>query len=106
MFNDAVDLWEFYGTSLGQLAQRMIRRRVREIWPNLHGLDLMGLGYATPVVRPFRDEAARVFQVMPAQQGVMKWPREGPGLVTLADEAELPLPDVSVDRVLMVHAVE
>jgi len=26
--------------------------------------------------------------------------------VTLADEAELPLPDVSVDRVLMVHAVE
>ena len=43
---------------------------------------------------------------MPAQQGVTRWPREGRNLTTLVDEMDLPLPDRSVDRVLLVHAVE
>jgi ubiquinone/menaquinone biosynthesis C-methylase UbiE len=36
----------------------------------------------------------------------LPWPAERPNLVTLADEAELPFDDLSIDRVLMVHAVE
>ena len=106
MYNDAVDLWDFYGTNLGQVARRLIRRRIRGIWPNVDGMTLMGLGYATPYLRPFRDEAERVFALMPAQQGVLHWPREGRNLVALADESELPLQDVSVDRVLLVHGME
>lgn len=106
MFNDAVDLWDFYGTRVGQVARRMIRRRIRELWPNTKGETVLGLGYATPFLRPFRDEAERVIAVMPSQQGVLHWPREGKGLVCLSDEAELPLQDVSVDRVLLVHALE
>lgn len=106
MYNDAVDLWDFYGTNLGQVARRLIRRRVRGIWPNVSGMSMLGLGYATPYLRPFRDEAERVFALMPAQQGVLHWPREGRNLVALADEGELPLQDVSVDRVLLVHGLE
>src|SRR5258707_8838169 len=106
MFHDVVDLRDFYGTSLGQVARRMIRRRARMIWPNVSGLSLLGLGYATPYLQPFRDEAARVIAVMPASQGVLHWPRAAPSLVTLADEAELPLADFSLDRVILVHAVE
>jgi SAM-dependent methyltransferase len=106
MYNDAVDLWDFYGTNLGKVARRLIRRRIRAIWPNAGGMTVLGLGYATPYLRPFRDEAERVFALMPAQQGVLHWPREGRNLVALADEGELPLPDVSVDRVLLVHGLE
>lgn len=106
MFSDAVDLWEFYGTRIGQVARRLIRRRIREIWPDAKGQTVLGLGYATPFLRPFRDEAQRVIAIMPSQQGVLSWPRDGKGLVCLADEAELPLQDVSVDRVLLVHALE
>ena len=32
--------------------------------------------------------------------------REGPGAVALSDETDLPLPDYSIDRVLLVHALE
>jgi SAM-dependent methyltransferase len=106
MYNDAVDLWDFYGTSLGHVARRLIRRRIRGIWPNVSGMNMLGLGYATPYLRPFRDEAERVFALMPAQQGVLHWPRDGRNLVGLADESELPLQDVSVDRVLLVHGLE
>ena len=106
MFPDVVDLRDFYGTSLGQAARRMIRRRARMIWPNLSGLSLLGLGYATPYLQVFREEAARVIAMMPASQGVLHWPLDNRGLVALADEGELPLADFSVDRVMLVHAVE
>jgi SAM-dependent methyltransferase len=106
MFPDVVDLRDFYGTSLGQVARRMIRQRARQIWPDVAGLSLLGLGYATPYLRVFKDEAARVIAMMPATQGVLHWPRDERSLVALADEAELPLADFSIDRVLLAHAVE
>ena len=106
MWTDVVDLRAFYDRQTGQVARRMIRRRLREMWPDLKGQSLLGLGFATPYLRPFRGEAARTVAVMPAGQGVLHWPPEGPGVVSLADEGELPLPDLSMDRVLMVHAVE
>ncbi len=106
MWTDAVDLRDFYRSSLGQMARRIIRRQIRELWPDTSAMRVLGLGYATPYLLPFRDEAERVIAVMPAAQGVLHWPADGPGLVTLTDETELPLPDVSVDRVLLVHGLE
>ena len=106
MYTDVVDLRDFYDTSLGQVATRMLRRQIRLIWPSVGGLSLLGLGYASPYLRPFLGEAERVTAFMPAAQGVLNWPKEGPGVAALVDEAELPLQDSSVDRILLVHAVE
>ena len=106
MFADVVDLREFYGTRLGQVARRMVLRRIRQLWPDMTGLRLLGLGYATPYLRPFLGEAERVLALMPAAQGVLHWPADGPNRVVLTDESELPLADFSVDRVLLVHGLE
>ena len=106
MWNDVVDLRDFYDSRLGQMARRLIRRRVRALWPDVPGQAVLGLGYATPYLRQFHGEAERVLAIMPAGQGVLPWPPEGPNAVALADETELPLPDRSVDRVLLVHGLE
>ena len=106
MYNDAIDLAAFYNTALGHTARRLIRRKVRSMWPNLSGLVIMGMGYATPYLRPFMSEADRVFAVMPAQQGATYWPAGGLNLTVLCDDGELPLQDSSVDRIIMVHCVE
>ena len=106
MWNDIVDLRDFYDGGLGQTARRMIRRQIRALWPDVHGLRVLGLGFATPYLRPFRDDTERVLAVMPSSIGVMAWPPEGPGLVALAEETDLPLPDRSVDRVVLIHALE
>ena len=106
MHADVVDLRDFYQSRLGQVARRMIRRRIRLIWPDLSGMRLLGLGYATPYLRPFRAEAERSVAVMPSWQGVLQWPPEGPNAVALADEGELPLQDYSIDRVLLIHGLE
>lgn len=106
MRNDVVDLRDFYATSLGQAARRIVRQRLREIWPDVRGMTVAGLGYATPFLGPFRAEAARTIAAMPAAQGVLHWPQEGPGLTALIEEVELPFPDLSIDRLLLAHCLE
>jgi SAM-dependent methyltransferase len=106
MHVDVVDLRDFYLSRLGQVARRMIRRRIRLIWPDLAGMRVLGLGYTTPYLRLFRDDAERTVAVMASSQGVLAWPQEGPNAVALADEGELPLQDYSIDRVLLIHGLE
>jgi SAM-dependent methyltransferase len=108
MYNDVIDLRDFYGTPMGHTAQRIVRRYIRSVWPDVKGLSVAGIGYPIPYLRPFMDEAERVVALMPAQQGVLRWPSDPAhrNIVALTQEDDLPLPDVSMDRILLVHSLE
>jgi SAM-dependent methyltransferase len=106
MASDVVDLRDFYRTALGQVARRMIRRAVQRVWPELRGTRLLGIGYATPFLAALTADTERTIGVMPASLGVLPWPPEGRNLISLADEGELPFADYSIDRILLVHALE
>jgi SAM-dependent methyltransferase len=106
MPSDVVDLRDFYQTGLGQVARRMIRRTIRSIWPDLRGMRLLGIGYATPFLSAISAETERTIALMPASQGVLGWTTGGGNLVALAEPRELPFADYSIDRVLAVHALE
>src|SRR5580704_1494473 len=106
MASDVVDLRDFYRTLLGQVARRMIREAVRRMWPELHGLRLLGIGYPAPFLSAIGGDTERTIALMPASLGVLAWPSEGANLATLADEGELPFADFSLDRVLLIHALE
>src|SRR5215831_18622359 len=106
MSADVVDLRDFYRTGLGQMARRMIRSAIRRAWPDLHGVRLLAIGYPTPFLATTLAETERTVAVMPATLGVLEWSPEGRNLVTLADEGELPFADYSIDRALLVHALE
>ena len=103
---DVIDLRDFYESGLGRMTRRLVLRRIRQLWPDVRGEAVLGLGYATPYLRPFRDEASRVIALMPAAQGVLHWPYGEAGLVALAEESELPLPDLSIDRIILAHGLE
>src|SRR6266481_5235161 len=103
---DVVDLRNFYAHPLGTVARRFVGRGVRRLWSGSAGLRVLGVGYATPYLGLFREEAERCLAFMPAAQGVVKWPSDRPSLAALVDELELPLSDSSIDRVLLVHALE
>lgn len=106
MWLDVVDLRDFYQKPLGRLVSRLIGQRLLEIWPPQPGHRVLGLGFATPYLPLFQDRAERVLAIMPPGQGVMRWPDNAPSLVCLAEEFTLPLPDRSIDRLLIVHGLE
>jgi SAM-dependent methyltransferase len=103
---DVVDLRNFYAQRLGVVARRFIGRGIRARWPDTRTMRVLGVGYATPYLGLFREEAERCLAMMPAVQGVVRWPSTRPALTALVDEDELPLTDAAVDRVLLVHALE
>jgi SAM-dependent methyltransferase len=103
---DVVDLRNFYAQPLGHVARRLILRAVHARWSDARGMAVAGIGYATPYLGLFREQGERTFALMPAAQGVVKWPSAAPTLAALVEEALLPLPDATLDRVLAVHALE
>jgi SAM-dependent methyltransferase len=106
MYADIVDLREFYQSPLGQAVQRVLQARLRRIWPSLRGERVLALGYGTPLLRPLLGEAGALLSMMPDAQGVAYWPREGPNVSTLVDAGNLPLADQSIDRAILLHALE
>lgn len=106
MRRDVLELRNFYASPLGAAAREMVGRKVVEAWSDGHGLDVLGLGYATPYLDALRAKARRVVAAMPAQQGVEMWPGGRGNLSCLADEFALPLPNALFDRILCVHALE
>ena len=106
MRRDVLELRRFYASELGQAARLMVGRKVAEAWGEARGLDVLGLGYATPYLSALRPTARRTVAAMPAQQGVEVWPGREPNLACLAAEDGLPFANALFDRILAVHALE
>ena len=106
MFSDIIDLRDFYQTPLGLMAQRVLRAQIASLWPKVQGENVLILGYGAPLLRPLSQQAAAIYAFMPAMQGVSYWPREGPNVSCLVEADNLPLADNSIDRVILLHALE
>jgi SAM-dependent methyltransferase len=103
---DVGELREFYSGPLGQAVRRLLAHRIRARWRGLNGQTLIGLGYAAPYLGAFRGEARRIGALFPESQGALVWPSNAPTMSVLVQEDRLPLPDESVDRLLVVHCLE
>src|SRR6266446_5961353 len=101
---DVVDLRNFYAQRLGVVARRFVGRGIRKRFADTRGMSVLGVGYPTPYLGLFREEAERCLAFMPAVQGVVKWPTDRPGLAALVDELELPLADYAFAARSLVHA--
>ncbi len=103
---DILELRDFYDSPLGSLVRRALSQRIRSRWARLPGATLIGVGYAVPYLGSFRSEAGRIGALMPATQGATMWPASGGVCTALYEEDMLPLPDASVDNLLVVHCLE
>ena len=101
-----MELAEFYDSRLGQMARRLILRRVTEAWPNIRAQRLLGYGCAMPYLGGFVAKAERVVVAVPQMQDAAPARDFPSGLITVAPEDALPFPDAMFDRILVVHGLE
>jgi len=99
------ELNQFYNRPEGVVAKTMISAKLKEAWPDLSGLDVLGLGYATPYMEMFGD-TRRTLNAMPAAQGAEIWPSSGKVRTVLIDDQALPFASNLFDRIVLVHALE
>ena len=79
---------------------------MRGFFDATRGGMVVALGYGVPYLGPFRQDAACLAALMPETQGALVWPSAGSLLSVLVEDRQLPLPDNSVDRLLLVHSLE
>jgi SAM-dependent methyltransferase len=105
MHLDVVDLRDFYASPVGRMVQRQLDQVIKPLVKVDAGTRVLGFGFATPYLGEI-EGAERVLAFMPAGQGVIDWPAGGGSATALVVEDSLPLPDSSIDLVLLVHAHE
>lgn len=106
MYPDVTQINDFYRSPLGEHCQAVLADRLLSEWPELDGLRVGGFGYTLPLLSGLLPIAQIDACIMPAPMGVTAWPHDGPNKAALADETALPLPDESLDRLAVCHALE
>lgn len=109
MHHDVIELRKFYySRALGRVVQKVLRDRLTQLWPPQQsaGMTVAGYGFAAPLLRPYLGRARRVTSLMPGPQGVMPWPAGLPNCSVLCEETAWPLDTGSVDRLILLHAME
>jgi SAM-dependent methyltransferase len=105
MRTDILDLHEFYLSPLGLTARGFVSARIEEAWRDHARIRIAGFGHAEPYLDLFAG-AERVLAIAPAAQGVIHWPSGKKNAAMLTGEHQWPLPDASIDRMLVVHGLE
>jgi len=103
---DVITLRQFYTTPLGEGTRSLIAAAITHFWPQAKNEIMLGIGFSTPYLEPYLTESASMMICMPGQQGAAYWPPSGDNRVFLSHESELPIPESSVNRVLMLHSIE
>lgn len=96
----------YYRTALGRAAQGVVREQLLEFWPEAKGQNVVGFGFAVPLLRPYLTQARRVIALMPGPQGVMPWPAGMPNVSVLCDEMRWPLATGMADKLVLLHGFE
>ena len=105
MYLDVVDLRDFYAAPVGRMVERHLAPVIGGLVKVDAGTRVLGFGFATPYLGAIHG-AERVLAFMPAGQGVIDWPSGNGSATALVEEDSFPLPDSSIDLVILVHALE
>ncbi len=103
---DVTALTHFYRTPIGRGAAYGIAEQVKQLWPSLSSLEVLGIGYPLPIFDALLPQGAELHAFMPAAKGVTYWPDKAFGRTALVDEEELPLEDDVMDRIILLHGLE
>ena len=110
MRHEVHGLRDFYATPAGLVAARLLRDHLRGLWPRLPGQAVLGLGYASPFLRLWRPDqpggGARCISLVPPHMPHWRWPRSAASRTAVGEGESLPFPDLSFDRILLVHGLE
>ena len=94
----------FYATPAGAVAARLLAQRLQALWPSLRGQAVLGIGHTSPYLPLWTPRRTAPSPFPPPCSPMKRQPRTGAPLV--AEDAALPFPDLSFDRVLLVHGLE
>ncbi len=107
MRTDILDHMRFYQSPLGLRVNTLLSERIKAAWPSVRHCRTGIFGYGWPYIDCLRD-AERVILLAPEGMGAVAASPQVSGHVgaVLTDDLLWPLPDASLDRLIVVHGLE
>jgi SAM-dependent methyltransferase len=104
MYRDIAEIRQFYQSPLGQMTASQLKADLESFIvssPSSEGITI-GVGYALP----YLDTTKPHFAVMPAAQGVTRWPDNSPNRTLVTEDHILPFAESSISQIILIHAIE
>lgn len=103
----ASDLEGFYASRLGEAAVFLLMKRMGDLWGDCTGLNVLGMGYAHPLLLGYGGTARACISATPHQSTAPAWAATDRGISTcIAEEDRLPFGDGTFERIILLHAIE
>jgi SAM-dependent methyltransferase len=106
MMLDALSVASFYDAPRGAIVAGLIRDRLATLWPDVRGARIVALGYGRPYLGLWRDDASCCIDLTTSHPAPLRSEPTPPSQRCVVDGGQLPLDDLSVDRILLVHGLE
>lgn len=103
MRTDVQTFRQFYDSPLGAVAARFLNARLEQAWGDGARQRICGFGYIQPFLENF-SAAERLIALAPEGMGAIHV--AGRSITCLTADHFWPLPDASMDRVLVIHGLE
>lgn len=103
----AEELDGFYSSRLGEAAAYLIMKRLGDLWGDCKGINVLGMGYAHPLLSAYAGTARACIAATPQTSPQAAWSASDRGVSTcLAEEDRLPFGDGAFERIVLLHAIE
>ena len=103
----ARDVEDFYASRLGKAVDFLLMKRMGDLWGDCKGLNVLGMGYARPLLLGYAGTARSCIATTPHMGRETAWAATDRGVSTcLAQEDRLPFGDGTFDRIILLHAIE
>ena len=99
-YRDIAEIQQFYNRPLGAWVVRRLSPIIADIWPMCEKFTMAAAGYPLPFL------TTPIPVIMAATQGALPWPSDAPNCVAVSEDGLLPFATGSLQRLLLVHALE
>lgn len=101
------EIEDFYNHSRGRMVRRLMRVLLKDWWPDLSGLHVMGIGYTHPYMGFFKkDEPLSETMLMNKRYHPKPWPTQTENILAVCDDLHLPVETQRMDRIFVMHGLE
>lgn len=97
---------KFYHTSLGKAVFDQLSDEISLFWPSLQNDSLLAFSDYPTYVEKYLKQANRIISLSSHTSDDLYWMPKGKNLMAKTWEKYFPLPDCSMDKVLLIHSLE
>ena len=96
----------FYLSFLGKAVSNILSQKILNLWKPINNSRIAAIGFCSPYLRSINKKTQRTFFLVPNSHGLHHFDVNNKNLTVSVNEYILPIDDLSLDRLLVIHSFE